>query len=229
MTFKQYEPFRVLELQPDLKVTFPCGHEITIQTNQFLTTTDCEQCKTNQMNPTITLQENGDVIISNTETTTTLSKVTVDEICRLVKEDGEKVKLEVGKWYKSLSEYGSVFEYLGDMKVRGFFRETTWADEWEWIASIEVEPASTATVQQYLKNEFIRLGGKVGAKVECLSSERKKIVKEMTFLFDDNRLYVDCGNCRALVFKNGKFATIIQPETITRSEAEKRYDVKITD
>lgn len=70
ITFKQTEPFRVLELQPDLKVTFPCGHEITMQTNQFLTTNDCEQCKTNQMNPKVTLQENGTVTVTDTETIT---------------------------------------------------------------------------------------------------------------------------------------------------------------
>ena len=181
------------------------------------------------MKLTIKLQENGTVTVTDTETTTTLSKVTVDEICRLVKEDREKVKLEVGKWYKSLSEYGSVFEYLGDMKVRGFFRGTTWTDEWEWIASIEVEPASPETVQQYLREEAVKRGYEKGTKYKHIKFDTVEVLKQPENLklnIEYNNLTDGCGGS---IFDEGVWATIIHPETITRAEAEKQLGKVITD
>ena len=41
-------------------------------------------------------------------------------------------KLEVGKWYKSLEENGSLFEYLSDRRARGFFQGWQWTDDWSW-------------------------------------------------------------------------------------------------
>ncbi len=226
MTFKQYEPFRVLELQPDLKVTFPCGHEITIQTNQFLTTTDCEQCKTNQMNPTITLQENGDVIISNTETTTTLSKVTVDEICRLVKEDGEKAKLEVGKWYHYI---GGLYVWNNGNKTYGFNSQKRFYEHYSFSNPDGAVEASPEIIEQYLTDEAVRRGfnGKVKFKPIGSHNEVIRDGNENAFGFDEslNQLLY----CNYVVFRDGAWSEIIKPETITRAEAEKRYDVKITD
>ena len=226
MTFKQYEPFRVLELQPDLKVTFPCGHEITIQTNQFLTTTDCEQCKTNQMNPTITLQENGDVIISNTETTTTLSKVTVDEICRLVKEDGEKVKLEVGKWYHYI---GGLYVWNNGNPTYGFNSQKRFYEHYSFSTSNGAVEATTETVQQYLIEEAVKRGYEKGTKYKHIKFDTVRVLKQPENLklnIDYNNLTDGCGGS---IFYEGVWATILKPETITRAEAEKRYDVKITD
>lgn len=50
------------------------------------------------MNPTIKLQENGTVTVTDTETTTTLSKATVDEICRLVADNRMRKILYDGKF-----------------------------------------------------------------------------------------------------------------------------------
>ena len=231
MTFKQYEPFRVLELQPDLKVTFPCGHEITIQTNQFLTTTDCEQCKTNQMNPTITLQENGDVIISNTETTTTLSKVTVDEICRLVKEQPKLRKINV--WYGS-KEYPKLCWRSDESNCYGL----NWKGNWEFKSRNSKELStltdddyelSPETVEQYLKAEAVKRGYEKGTKYKHIKFDAVEVLKQPENLklnIDYNNLTDGCGGS---IFDEGVWATILKPETITRAEAEKRYDVKITD
>ena len=226
MTFKQYEPFRVLELQPDLKVTFPCGNEITIQTNQFLTTTDCEQCKTNQMNPTITLQENGDVIISNTETTTTLSKVTVDEICRLVKEDGEKAKLEVGKWYHYI---GGLYVWNNGNKTYGFNSQKRFYEHYSFSNPDGAVEASPEIIEQYLTDEAVRRGfnGKVKFKPIGSHNEVIRDGNENAFGFDEslNQLLY----CNYVVFRDGAWSEIIKPETITRAEAEKQLGKVITD
>jgi len=208
-----------------------------------------------EMNPTIKLQENGTVTVTDTETTTTLSKVTVDEICRLVKDDGDKVKLEVGKYYRSVYIDGSEnkalfyiteikgdvfyaygFDYLGNWSNESYFGELG-------QTGVRYEIATPETVEQYLRDEFIRLGFKKGCKVKC-TYFTWEVIGKTRFEFDveKNQLLLFSSKVRCIetgsvyetetnltVFDKGKFATIIQPETITRAEAEKRYDVKITD
>jgi len=193
------------------------------------------------MNPTIKLQENGTVTVTDTETTTTLSKSTVDEICRLVKEDGEKVKkpnLQLGKWYKVINLQNGC---LGFPDI-GFFTDEKHTDGLcggidrfnlktingrVWRVNGDFAELPPETVQQYLTDEFIRLGGKVGAKVGCLAlKESIETITSMDFYFEqsENCLWVqsntDCSNKGACIFDNGKFATIIKPKTITRAEAE---------
>jgi len=185
----------------------------------------------NNENTKVKLQENGTVTVTDTETTTTLSKVTVDEICRLVKE--EKPKLEVGKWYHYI---GGLYVWNNGNQTYGFNSQKRFDDHYSFSTSDGAVEASPETVEQYLKNEFIRLGGKVGAKVECLAlKESIEIITSMDFYFEQsgNCLWVktntkssDKGAC---IFDNGKFATIIQPETITRAEAEKQLGKVITD
>lgn len=208
---------------------------------------------TNNENMKVTLQQNGTVTVTDTETTTTLSKVTVDEICRLVKEDGEKVKLEAGNWYKS-ETYSNALYFITKIEDNKFYAygcngNGNWESECEWCDNLKEEikdqkpyEATPETVGQYLINEFIRLGWNENCIV---ATDNKWILKgniEFKFVPDKNilQLWSDYGKClnsdneqnyrSALnVFRDGKFATIIQPETITRAEAEKRYDVKITD
>ena len=209
-------------------------------------------------------QENGDVIISNTvsnptdkgftiTTTTTLSKVTVDEICQLVKDKDKKPKPQLGKWYKvtNLKNGCLGFPDIGfftDEKhtdgicgsIDGFNLKTINGRVWRVNGDFSELPPET--VEQYLRDEFIRLGWNENCIVE---TDNKWILKgniEFKFVPEQNilQLWSDYGKClnsdneqnyrSALnVFNNGKFATIIKPETITRAEAEKRYDVKITD
>jgi len=176
----------------------------------------------NNENMKVTLQENGTVTVTDTETTTTLSKVTVDEICRLVKEDRDKVKLEVGKWYHYI---GGLYVWNNGNKTYGFNSQKRFDDHYSFATSNGAFEASPETVEQYLKNEFIRLGGKVGAKVECLFAKQIKTIEELKFTYGGS-LWIDCGKLSALVFRNGKFATILNPETITRAEAEKRLNNK---
>jgi len=249
-----WEPFRFLESKPEIIVRMPCGHEILMKPNDCLTTTDCEQCKSQQMNPKVTLQENGDVIISNTvsnptdkgftiTTTTTLSKVTFDEICRLVKED--KAKLEIRKWYRAVcidgSENKALF-YVTEIKgnifyAYGFNYSGNWRNNWRSNcyfgitnpSEIRYEIASPETVEQYLREEAVKRGFNGKLKFKPIGSHLEVIRdgNENTFGFNEssNQLLY----CNYVIFRDGQWATIINPKTITKAEAEKELGKVITD
>ena len=178
-----------------------------------------------------------------------LSKVTVDEICRLVKEDGEKVKLEVGKWYTATNDdgdenkccffvtkiYGNKFDAYG-FNYKGVYRENS-TYFGHVVGSVSYQPASPKTVEQYLRDEAVKKY-KVGDKIQPLKDwfygkENDMILDNISesVLENNNLVFVNASSKKynTCVFKDGQWATIIQPETITRAEAEKRYDVKITD
>ena len=257
-----WEPFRFLESKPEIIVRMPCGHEILMKPNDCLTTTDCEQCKSQQMNPKVTLQENGDVIISNTvsnptdkgftiTTTTTLSKVTFDEICRLVKED--KAKLEIRKWYRAVcidgSENKALF-YVTEIKgnifyAYGFNYSGNWRNNWRSNcyfgitnpSEIRYEIASPETVEQYLREEAVKRY-KVGYKIQPLKDWFYGYSNDMilaniseSVLESNNLVFVKASSEKhnTCVFKDGQWATIIKPETITKAEAEKELGKVITD
>ena len=195
--------------------------------------------KSQQMNPTIKLQENGDVIISNTATTTTLSKVTVDEICRLVKDkDKQPIKpvITYGGWYQNKSNpkivvfyekddavFGGVgygFDDCGGFTHANNLSLKSFKEDWQ--------PATPETVEQYLRKEAVKRGYKIGTKIKSISSKNECICHDEIYYngFEFNQLLFGMMAC---IFENGVWSEIIQPETITRAEAEKRYDVKITD
>ena len=210
--------------------------------------------KSQQMNPKVTLQENGDVIISNTvsnptdkgftiTTTTTLSKVTFDEICRLVKED--KAKLEIRKWYRAVcidgSENKALF-YVTEIKgnifyAYGFNYSGNWRSNWRSNcyfgitnpSEIRYEIASPETVEQYLREEAVKRGFNGKLKFKPIGSNLEVIRdgNENTFGFDEssNQLLY----CNYVIFRDGQWATILKPETITKAEAEKELGKVITD
>ena len=189
--------------------------------------------KKNQMNPTIKLQENGTVTVTDTETTTTLSKVTVDEICRLIKEDGWKKSdpRELNKWYES-NEY--LIFYTGNNQCYGFSKRDrkyhlglTHTESGHICG--EYQPATPETVEQYLTDEAVRRGfnGKVKFKPIGSHNEVIRDGNENAFGFDEslNQLLY----CNYVVFRDGAWSEIIKPETITRAEAEKQLGKVITD
>lgn len=193
---------------------------------QWMYNTNNEQMKTQ-----VTLNAYGGVVVTENNTTTIHSKETTLQIYEVVKADLEKTKLEVGKWYENTD---FLICYIGNDDCYGFdkynmnFHEKLNHSKSNHISG-EYKPASPEKVETALRNEFIRLGGKVGAKVECLAlKESIETITAMDFYFeaDQNRLWVksntDCSNRGACVFDNGKFATITQPETISIQEAEKR-------
>mgnify|MGYP003489774791 FL=1 len=182
--------------------------------------------KKNQMNPTIKLQENGTVTVTDTETTTTLSKVTVDEICRLVKEDGEKAKLEVGKWYHYI---GGLYVWNNGNKTYGFNSQKRFYEHYSFSNPDGAVEASPEIIEQYLTDEAVRRGfnGKVKFKPIGSHNEVIRDGNENAFGFDEslNQLLY----CNYVVFRDGAWSEIIKPETITRAEAEKQLGKVITD
>ena len=191
------------------------------------------------MNPTIKLQENGTVTVTDTETTTTLSKVTVEEIYRLVKEN--KAKLEIRKWYRAVCIDGSEnkalfyvteikgdnfcaygFDYLGNWSNDSYFGITNPSD-------IRYEIASPETVEKYLREEAVNRGFNGKLKFKPIGSHLDVIRdgNENTFGFDEslNQLLY----CNYVIFRDGQWATILKPETITKAEAEKELGKVITD
>jgi len=90
------------------------------------------------------------------------------------------------------------------------------------------QPATPETVEQYLRKEAVKRGYKIGTKIKSISSKNECICHDEIYYngFEFNQLLFGMMAC---IFENGVWSEIIQPETITRAEAEKRYDVKITD
>ena len=191
-------------------------------------------CNTNneiEMNPKVTLQENGEVTVTDTETTTTLSKVTVDEICRLVKEQPKLRKINV--WYGS-KEYPKLCWRSDESNCYGL----NWKGNWEFKSRNSKELStltdddyelSPETVEQYLKAEAVKKGYKKGVKIK--NHQGTFTLEDLDIVFNtqyNDGIYTRQGSGVWLCM-NGVWSEIIQPETITRAEAEKRYDVKITD
>ena len=184
-----------------------------------------------EMNQKVTLQENGTVTVTDTETTTTLSKATVDEICRLVKEQPKLRKINV--WYGS-KEYPKLCWRSDESNCYGL----NWKGNWEFKSRNSKELStltdddyelSPETVEQYLKAEAVKRGYEKGTKYKHIKFDAVEVLKQPENLklnLDYNNLTDGCGGS---IFDDGQWATIIKPETITRAEAEKRYDVKITD
>jgi len=193
----------------------------------------------NNENTKVKLQENGTVTVTDTETTTTLSKATVDEICRLVKEDGEKVKLEVGKWnYIKSKSYDFVFRvFITEIKWTkvlgyGFDEKNIFYENTEFISLKEIDYSyllNPETVQQYLIEEAVKRGYEKGTKYKHIKFDTVEVLKQPENLklnLDYNNLTDGCGGS---IFDEGVWATIIKPETITRAEAEKQTVFTVVD
>lgn len=176
------------------------------------------------MNPTIKLQENGTVTVTDTETTTTLSKVTVDEICRLVKEQPKLRKINV--WYGS-KEYPKLCWRSDGSNCYGL----NWKGNWEFKSRNSKELStltdddyelSPETVEQYLKAEAVKKGYKKGVKIK--NHQGTFTLEDLDIVFNtqyNDGIYTRQGSGVWLCM-NGVWSEIIQPETITRAEAEKR-------
>lgn len=146
-----------------------------------------------------------------------------------------ETKLEVGKWYKSLSEYGSLFEYLGKSKARGFFQGDQWTDEWEWIKSIKIRESTEQEVKTALENEAIKRGfGKIGIVFNSLNNDEciSDIegfdfwnLKKYQDSEDSNKFNISVCESGGVIFRQGIWATIIP--TLTKKEAEEKLGVKI--
>lgn len=136
-----------------------------------------------------------------------------------------KPVLEKGKWYKSLSEFGSLFEYLGNGKARGFFQGWDWTDKWDWIDNVGVREATESEVFEAFKNEAVKRGFVEGVCFFIVNGERESIhiTSLPRFGYDSfcNKLLMN-GWC---IFEDGRWSTPII--TITKEAAEKQLGKKI--
>lgn len=184
--------------------------------------------KSQQMNPKVTLQQNGTVTVTDTETTTTLSKVTVDEIFRLVKEENDKpnFKPNLGDWCHYM---GGLYVWNDGEITYGFNHQGRYGDKYLFSVYQEAAKATPETVEQYLKAEAVKRGYKKGVKVKRPNTFVNKgiaIIEHNEF----KKLGVIGFQIGGVsIFEKGVWATIIQPETITRAEAEKQLGKVITD
>jgi len=184
----------------------------------------------NNENTKVKLQENGTVTVTDTETTTTLSKATVDEICRLVREDGEKVKLEKGLWYRN--RWGARYLFQGDgVQTYGFtndekfmFTKVAWSDKMqEWRLD------NPEAIKECFKSEALKKGYKKGVKIR--NHQGTFTLEDLDIVFNtqySDGIYTRQGSGVWLCM-NGVWSEIIQPETITRAEAEKQTVFTVVD
>jgi len=139
----------------------------------------------------------------------------------------DKKEFVAGKWYKSLSEYGSLFQYLGKMKVLGFFKGHDWTNPWQWSRDIPVREATPQEIKQALENEA-RKRYEVGDKI--IDSIGRKAVFTGKIIYHEGNENNGISNGNNMwIMRNGIWATIIQPKQMTKQQIEKElgYDIYI--
>ena len=148
-----------------------------------------------------------------------------------------KVKLEVGKWYKTksnclfnLNKITDEF-YLG----YGFTKSMTYYSVFKEYIRTELKEATEKEVFEALKNEAVKRGFKEGVCVQDVYNGKTE--KCTTSISSNNFDYEKIGaginsgkmalrdSDGSIIFFNGKWATIIP--TKTKEEAEKLLGVKI--
>jgi len=183
------------------------------------------------MKPIITLQNDGSVQIANT---TTIDAETVNTIFELKKAESEKPKfrkLELEKWYK-LKNYPNVLVYYqfdnekGSSTGYGINNDGEFEHDDDWSFKSRPEEWTLATpqeVQQRLTDYAVNVVGmKEGVYVDRSNLDIPKDYEKVIQLSGSNCYYhqnlnkMTMGLCD--VFKDGIWASIIQPTKITASE-----------
>lgn len=147
--------------------------------------------------------------------------------------DAFKTVLEVGRWYW---HSGELFNYQEGNNVYGFNGDGTWCtvSSWSWPNKLLYDREATESeVFEALKKEAVKRYGN-GELVECLKSKEYGWKNKLkTIQHDTLYYYPQTGDFWAsgdnglavCVFMNGKWAEIL--ETITKEEAEKKFNCKI--
>lgn len=198
-----------------------------------------------QMKTQVTLNAYGGVVVTENNTTTIHSKETALQIYEVVKADFEKGKptIELNKWnyWDCKEDDVKMLLFITNIDnenktVIGYgFRNDEWVDECNCYCNPKnfndainnFTPAPTETVETALRNEAIKRGYKKGVKV----SRPKTFVNKGIAIIEDDKFKplgaIGFQMGGTSIFENGKFATIIQPETISIQEAEKILGKKI--
>lgn len=139
----------------------------------------------------------------------------------------EKPKFEVGKWYKGLEKDFLIYTTT---KNNGYgFWKGSWYCDWFWAVEWKQREATKEEVESALIKEAKKRGFKHQATFTALRDTNKhESVDERFYKKSDGRtggfwdykngtLYT-CGFGRYVVFEDGKWATIIEPDLIDRTD-----------
>jgi hypothetical protein len=124
----------------------------------------------------------------------------------------KKDPLEVGKWYKSEIATFKVTS-VAPLKSYGIY-SGKWANDNFTNITTRIKPATDKEVEEALIKEAKKRGFKENVRFKCLYNHDYK-GKCIPLFCSDGYLWLE-GGC---VFKDGKWATIV--ETITKEQAEK--------
>lgn len=178
-----------------------------------------------------TRNENGDytltipVSVSN-PLTVVLTESEIDQLVKIRKEDLEKSRLEVGKWYTKDGTTGFLIFNGNNLDTNYGFYNHTWADDWtlndEYVSSngYKLRPATEQEVKEALVAEAEKRGFVKGVNflgVKGMNSDTQiTIGKHNDIAYNEKGLY--CGN--SYILFNGTWATIIPIKKYTLSELE---------
>jgi hypothetical protein len=145
--------------------------------------------------------------------------------------DAFKAELLVGKWYKN--EAGSLVHLEkalknNEIKGYGFRSDFTYDESTKWFDKGEWKEATNEEVFEALKGEAVKLFGdylEVDNSNICPLGGNYKLYKNKTYrLWELNGIFTIDDVC---VFKDGKWATVIQIKEMTQSQIENELGYKI--
>ena len=137
-----------------------------------------------------------------------------------------KVKLEVGKWYKSKIGLFCITKIENNTANAYGFHNGIWKDKGRFtlnVAENDVE-ATKKEVFEALKNEAVKRGLVEGTYFKSSISGYDYEFTNIRFTESFDMVWSENGG---VIFDNGVWTTILQ--TITKSEAEKMLNRKIID
>ena len=153
-----------------------------------------------------------------------------------------KNELEVGKWYKSLEYPKQIvfvvgFETVQRIKGYGFDVRGNWEKDnnhFPWGLPIDgnFEESTPQEVEAALISEWKKRGGKNGVYFNEIPDGKNNPSISQTghcgsaYKYEDGVLYT-VGRGKWCIYKNGQWATIIQPEKMTLEQIEKELGRKI--
>ena len=156
------------------------------------------------------------------------------KLLRGIEELKNKPKFEVGKWYKNGCFLGRITSCSNeDFKFYGFNAGGAWRDD-DYYSFVDyslrdknTREATNEEVQTALIKEAEKLGFKEGVKFELIEGKTgsinydRIIDYEFRYIHQQNELVIQMLGASYTIFKNGKWATIIEkPLTINGKKVE---------
>ena len=135
-----------------------------------------------------------------------------------------KVELEIGKWYcyRNKNTYWIMNYQKGGNNCYGFNSIKDYGNCYVMNSGTNWIPATHQEVENALISEAKKRGFKAGVFVKRAGINKDAFNLSIpidSFIYREENNGLDRKNCSGWIFKNGKWAEII--ETITKAEAEK--------